>query len=93
MYFATTEKYTVFAVDSGGSSLELFVQTMYLGKEKKSITDTANTDANATVLTQTSKTPDGTALNNNIRTENTKSQYKYFKTRISGSKRRKISAA
>ena len=48
---------TVFAVDSGGSSLDLYVQTMYAGKKKGSIADTAN----ASALTQTPVAPAGTA--------------------------------
>ena len=48
---------TVFAVDSGGSSLELFVQTMYAGRKKGSIADIAN----ASALTKTSETSAGTA--------------------------------
>lgn len=48
---------TVFAVDSGGSSLDLYVQTMYAGRKKGSIADTAN----ASALTQTPEAPAGTA--------------------------------
>ena len=48
---------TVFAVDSGGSSLDLYVQTMYAGRKKGSIADTAN----ASALTQTPVAPAGTA--------------------------------
>lgn len=48
---------TVFAVDSGGASLELFVQTMYAGRKKGSIADIAN----ASALTKTSETSAGTA--------------------------------
>ena len=76
VYFATTEKYTVFAVDSGGSSLELFVQTMYFGNKK----DTQSTIGLSKRISQmgTHETSQSTIVsNNNIRTENTKSQEKY----------------
>lgn len=64
---------TVFAVDSGGSSLDLYVQTMYAGKKKGSIADTAN----ASALTQTPKTPAGTAsFESNIRSSAADSQEK-----------------
>lgn len=64
---------TVFAVDSGGSSLDLYVQTMYAGKKKGSIADTAN----ASALTQTPKTPAGTAsFKSNIRSSAANSQEK-----------------
>ena len=64
---------TVFAVDSGGSSLELFVQTMYAGRKKGSIADIAN----ASALTKTSETSAGTAsFDPTIRSNSGKSQEK-----------------
>ena len=48
---------SVFAVDSGASSLDLFVQTMYAGIKKGSIAGMAN----ASTLTRTSTTTAGTA--------------------------------
>lgn len=64
---------TVFAVDSGGASLELFVQTMYMGKKKGSIADIAN----ASALTRTSETSAGTAsFESNIRFSSANSQEK-----------------
>lgn len=64
---------TVFAVDSGGSSLDLYVQTMYAGRKKGSIADTAN----ASALTQTPEAPAGTAsFDPTIRSDSGKSQEK-----------------
>ncbi len=64
---------TVFAVDSGGSSLDLYVQTMYAGRKKGSIADTAN----ASALTQTPEAPAGTAsFDPTIRSNSGKSQGK-----------------
>ncbi len=65
---------TVFAVDSGGS-LELFIQTMYSGKNKRSIAGMANANS----LTFTSETTAGTTPESSIsessRNSNTKMRF------------------
>ena len=55
------QKITIVAVDSGGS-LDLFVQTMYLGKKKGNIADMLNGQTSE----QTSETSVGTVPNNNV---------------------------
>ena len=58
----SNSRVSVYAVDSG-SSLELFVQTMYAGKKKESIADISD----ATKASEkTSETSAGTAPNTNI---------------------------
>lgn len=56
------ERQVVFAVDSGQSSLDLFVQTMYVNTKNGSIANAAN----AQTLALTSKTTVGTAPSSNI---------------------------
>lgn len=60
-----SKKYTMFVVDSGGS-LDIFVQTMYIHKQKGSIANVANAKA----LTITSETPVGTAPSNIVSQKN-----------------------
>ena len=65
-------RFTALFVDSGKSTLELYVQTMYKGN-KKSIARTSN----ATALNQTPATPTGAASNDYIShlSENDKSEF------------------
>ena len=65
----SNERWVVFAVDSGKSSLDLFVQTMYINEKKGSIANVAN----AQTLALTSKTTVGTAPNSIIRNAASKS--------------------
>jgi len=59
------KKYTMFVVDSGGS-LDIFVQTMYIHKQKGSIANVANAKA----LTSTPKATVGTAPTTNVQQNN-----------------------
>ncbi len=66
------KKYTMFVVDSGGS-LDIFVQTMFIHKDKGSIANVANANA----LTSTPTATVGTAPNKNVaqNPKNVKTQF------------------
>lgn len=77
-----TDEYTIIAVDSG-SSLDLFVQTMYVGQKKRSIANVTNADA----LIITPETSVGTAPTSSI-SENGENVNSEFQKNIPSRKKR-----